>query len=143
MSNAAAYEPHDLLGYLLKHATRRLTEMSDAALGAHGIDSKDFGVLRVIKGKKLASQQQVAETLGVDRTTMVAVLDALEAKGIVSRRPDPGDRRRNVVELTDRGQAVFHEAEQAYAATEEKFLAQVTPDAAGHFRAVLRAVTTP
>jgi DNA-binding MarR family transcriptional regulator len=141
MSNVSSYEPHDLLAYLLKHATRRLTDMVDTALEALDIDSKDFGVLRVLIAKDPQSQQQVAEALGVDRTTMVALLDTLEAKGIVTRRPDPKDRRRNVVELTERGLEAFHQAENAYADTEREFLAEVTTEAAGHFRSVLRTVT--
>lgn len=144
MSNAApaAYEPHDLLAYSLKHANKRLTEMTDTALGSLDIDGKDFGVLRVLVGAGLPSQQQVAETLGVDRTTMVAVLDRLEAKGVVARRPDPNDRRRNVVEVTERGLTIFQQADKAYAAVEQEFLASVTPTAARHFRQVLRAVTS-
>jgi DNA-binding MarR family transcriptional regulator len=141
MSNASAYEPQDLLAYLLKHATRRLTELTDAALAPLDIDGKDFGVLRVLIARKLPSQQQVAETLSVDRTTMVAVLDALESKGIVTRRPAPNDRRRNVVELTERGLELFRQAEKIYADTEREFLAEVTAESAAHFRAVLRAVT--
>ncbi|GAB6899101.1 MarR family winged helix-turn-helix transcriptional regulator [Kineosporia succinea] len=90
-------DPRDVLAYLLKHATAKLTAATDTALEPYGIDSKDFGALRVLAHREPASQLQVARTLGIDRTTMVALLDALERKGVVARRPDPADRRRNVV----------------------------------------------
>src|SRR5690242_133700 len=93
----AGADPNEVLAYLLKHATSKLMALTDAALEPFGIDSKDFGTLRVLAHREPASQLQVAQTLGIDRTTMVAVLDALERKGIVLRRPDPTDRRRNVV----------------------------------------------
>jgi DNA-binding MarR family transcriptional regulator len=47
----------------------------------------------------------VAQRLGIDRTTIVAMLDAFEAKGLVSRHPHPADRRCNVVELSESGRA--------------------------------------
>ncbi len=40
---SAGSDPHEVLGYLLKHATAKLTASTDAALEPLGIDSKDFG----------------------------------------------------------------------------------------------------
>ena len=45
--------------------------------------------------------------LGVDRTSMVALLDALERQGIIARRPSEQDRRRNIIALTDHGWEVY------------------------------------
>lgn len=136
-------EPHDALGYLVKHAHLRLTTLADAALAPLGIDSKDFGVLRVLVGREPMSQQAVAARLGVDRTTMVALIDAFEAKGIVTRKPDPNDRRRNAVELTEPGLALYREADAAYVAAEDEFLAPLGATEAARFRQALRAVLAP
>jgi DNA-binding MarR family transcriptional regulator len=133
-------EPHDLLGYLLKHASLELTERTDAALAPFRIDSKDFGALRVLAHREPTSQLQAAQTLGIDRTTMVTRLDALERKGVVSRRPDPADRRRNVVELTDAGLRAYEQAEEAFAEAEAEFLAVLSPSAAAQLRRALRAL---
>ncbi|MFF9483395.1 MarR family winged helix-turn-helix transcriptional regulator [Streptomyces sp. NPDC014676] len=133
-------DPHDVLGYLLKHATSKFTALTDAALEPLGIDSKDFGALRVLAHREPTSQLQVAQTLGIDRTTMVALLDVLERKGVVTRRPDPADRRRNVVELTEEGVRTYDAARKAYEETESAFLAAVGPDEAGRFRRTLRAL---
>ncbi|WP_306746350.1 MarR family winged helix-turn-helix transcriptional regulator [Saccharothrix yanglingensis] len=133
-------DPHEVLGYLLKHATLKLTALTDAALGPLGIDSKDFGALRVLAHREPASQLQVAQTLGIDRTTMVALLDVLERKGIITRRPDPADRRRNVVELTDQGTRTYDAARVAYGEAESAFLAAVGPDAADRLRRTLRTL---
>jgi hypothetical protein len=96
-------EPYEVLGYLLKHAHLALEGRTDAALAPFGITSRDLGALRVIAGGGARSQQDVAGILGVDRTSMVALLDALEETGIVARRPSEQDRRRNVIELTRAG----------------------------------------
>ncbi|MBQ1443163.1 MAG: MarR family transcriptional regulator [Renibacterium sp.] len=138
--NPAGGSPHDILGYLLKHANWRLVEITDAALQPLGIDSKAYGVLRILVWQKPMSQQQVAQTLGVDRTTMVALFDALEAQQIVTRRPDPQDRRRNVVELTDSGRKLFRRADQAYQAAEREFLAPVDAADGEQLRQTLRTL---
>lgn len=137
---SATADPHEVLGYLLKHASLQLTALVDAALAPLGIDSKDYGALRVLAHREPASQLQVAQRLGIDRTTMVALLDVLERKGIVVRRPDPADRRRNIVDLTDHGLQIYDAAEAAYQEAEGAFLAALSPSAADQFRRALRTL---
>jgi len=138
--SGAAVPPSDALGYLLKHATLRLTALTDAALGPHGIDSKDLGVLRVLSRKEPMSQLQVAQTLDIDRTTMVALLDGLERQGIVTRHPDPEDRRRNLVELTTAGSEIYEAAEGVRKAMEVEFLAPIEHGGGERLRRLLRAL---
>ncbi|MFJ8691230.1 MarR family winged helix-turn-helix transcriptional regulator [Micromonospora wenchangensis] len=133
-------DPHEVLGYLLKHAALKLAASTDAALEPLGIDSKDFGALRVLAHREPASQLQVAQTLGIDRTTMVALLDVLERKGIVTRRPDPADRRRNVVQLTERGLQTYDAAQAAYGKAESAFLARIGPGRSDQLRRTLRTL---
>lgn len=140
---ASSGDPREVLAYLLKHAHLRLSELSDAALAPLGIDSKDYGVLRVVAAGEPTSQTHVARALSIDRTTMVALIDALARKGIVTRRPDPDDRRRNVVELTEEGEAVFAEAAAAYATAEQQMLSPLSSSQQVHLGAALRAVVDP
>ena len=142
MSNGEQPAPEltDSLGYLLKHAHLRLSEQTGKALAPWGIDAKELGILVVIAGPEPLSQQQVAQRLGVDRTTMVAMLDALERKGIVSRHPHAGDRRRNVVELTDAGRGTFQSAIKARDRAERGFLSSLGAQDARHLRSSLKAV---
>ncbi|WP_243061802.1 MarR family winged helix-turn-helix transcriptional regulator [Humibacter sp. RRB41] len=135
-----ARDPGDMLGYLVKHVQRRLSAQADAALEPLGIDRAEFGVLWVLARSEPLSQQGIAANAGVDATTMVALIDALEAKGMLTRRPDPGDRRRNLIELTAAGQATCREAEVAHTAAEEQFLAPLSSTQATQFRRMLRAL---
>ena len=130
----------DVLGYLLKHAHLALEQRTQAALADIGMTGRDLGVLRVIAGGEAESQQEVATVLGVDRTSMVAVLDALERRGIVERRPSERDRRRNVVELTDDGWDVFRRAENRYAEAEQAFTSILGDAGAVRLRQALRTV---
>ncbi len=117
-----------------------MSELNVEALAPFGIHPRDLGVLLVIDSFEPASQQQVAERMGVDRTTMFAIIDALEAKGIISRHPDAEDRRRNVIELTSAGQAVLDQATAASDAAEAKLLAPLNPEESEQLRDLLARV---
>jgi DNA-binding MarR family transcriptional regulator len=132
------------LSYLFKHARLRLAGLTGPALDPFGISGRELAVLLTLAGGEPASQQQAAQRLGVDRTTMVGLVDALEAKGLVVRRPQEGDRRRNVVALTAAGQETLRGASEAAAEAERRFLAPLSPAAAAQFTEALRTlVLTP
>lgn len=135
-------EVTEVLGYLLKHAHLQLTAATTTALEPFGVDSRALGVLRVLDSRDSTSQQQVADLLGVDRTTMVALLDSLQDKGIVARRPLVGDRRRNVVELTERGQRFFWQAAQAERDAESAYLGRLSAGNQRQLRDSLHLIVT-
>ena len=131
------------LGYLFKHAQQALAELTTPALARFGLTGRELAVLIVLDGLGPASQQEAARGLAVDRTTMVALLDGLEAKGIVARRPAEEDRRRNLVELTPAGRETFTAALAASDEAERAFLAGVMDEQqAAEFKAHLLALIT-
>jgi len=128
------------LGYLLKHAQLLMAELNAKVLAPYGINGREVAVLLVIADREPTSQQQAAQRLGIDRTTMVAMLDTLEGKGLVSRHPDADDRRRNVVELTDAGKDTLRRAAKASDDAERQFLAPLSAQAAQQLRDSLQAL---
>jgi DNA-binding MarR family transcriptional regulator len=74
---------------------------------------------------------------------MVGLVDVLEAKDLVARRPQEGDRRRNVVELTETGRDTLRRASAAATEAERQFLALLSPAAAAQFTRALRALVPP
>jgi DNA-binding MarR family transcriptional regulator len=130
--------PDARLGYLLKHAQLRFFELSGAALAPLGINGREAAVLRVIDGPYPLSQGEIARRMDVDRTTMVALIDDLQDKGLVERRQDPDDRRKNVVELTGAGRDTVARAAVAAAQAERDFLSPLSAADAARFRAILR-----
>jgi DNA-binding MarR family transcriptional regulator len=130
------------LGYLLKHAQLRLAEALGAALGPHGIDGRELAILAVLAAEYPLSQQEAAVRLGVDRTTMVVLLDALEGKGLVERRRSPEDRRKNFVGLTGEGDELLRRAERIRAKVEAEFLAPLSGPDARRLVATLQKLVT-
>src|ERR1700733_3814264 len=64
-------------GYLLQHVCLRLGELTTAALAPYDLIGRELAVLLVLASGEPASQQDAARRLGVDRTTMVGLVDAL------------------------------------------------------------------
>jgi DNA-binding MarR family transcriptional regulator len=128
----------DRMAFLLKHARLALAELTGPALEPYGIDGRSLAVLTVLAGPRPLSQQEAGARLGVDRTTMVALIDGLESSALVRRSPHPADRRKNVVELTASGRRLFRRALSASEEAERRFLAPLGEDEAARLKASLR-----
>ena len=128
------------LGYLLKHAQLRFFELGTVALAPLGINGREAAVLRAIDAGRPVSQSEIARAMNVDRTTMVALIDDLQLKGLVQRRQDLDDRRKNVVELTDVGRATVRRAAEAVERAERDFLGPLSADETAQFKKILRAL---
>jgi DNA-binding MarR family transcriptional regulator len=125
------------LTYLLKRALVDLENLHAEHLAPVGVSGRELGVLLLLDGPDATSQQQVAGRLGVDRTTMVGLLDGLEAKGLVARHADAGDRRRNVLRLTGAGQTALDQALRASEKAERQLLADLDDDESAQLRTLL------
>jgi DNA-binding MarR family transcriptional regulator len=128
------------LTYLFKRADRHLADLHAEALAPLDIHVRELGVLLVIDRSEPGSQQEIAERMGVDRTTMVAIIDSLETKGIIARRPDSDDRRRNLIEITPAGHEILRQATVASDRAEAQLLAPLNAQDAEQLRDLLARV---
>jgi DNA-binding MarR family transcriptional regulator len=126
------------LYYLLKHAQLRLAGLTAPALEPFGISGRQYAVLVAAGEQAPSSQHDIAQRMGVDRTTMVTLVDELEAKGLVERRQDSRDRRKNVVALTEAGRTTLEGATRAVDEAERRFLGPLSDDQAAALREALR-----
>src|SRR2546423_14246735 len=114
-------------GYLLKHARERFATLQAPAIEPFGITGRELAVLTVLVQGQPPSQLEAAQRLSIDRTTMVILLDGLEAKGLVERTAASADRRRNIVALTPAGRKVLIGASRASDEAERAFLTPLRP----------------
>jgi DNA-binding MarR family transcriptional regulator len=78
-----------------------------------GVQPRAYAVLMVLATDDGQSQRQLSARLGIHRNAMVAVIDSLEADGLVERKANPGDRRAFAITLTDRARGVLPELDRA------------------------------
>ena len=126
------------LGYLLKVVQLQFSEHVRAALTPLAIDTREWAALVSLEDHRANSQAEVAKRAGIDRTTMVALLDTLQNKGLVRRRPDRDDRRKNVVELTPHGRDLRQRAARIVDDCERRFLATLGESDAQQLKAALQ-----
>ncbi|MEV4053429.1 MarR family transcriptional regulator [Amycolatopsis sp. NPDC049688] len=128
------------LGYLLKHAQLRLAELAEPLYAPLGVTGRQLALLALFGAGPAQSQQDGAARLGVDRTTMVALVDELEAKGLVRREVAPGDRRKRLVTLTPEGERVRAAGEEATRQAEALLLEPLPAEDGERLRAALHRV---
>ena len=125
------------IGYRLKHVQARFQSIQRDALAPLGLNGRLLAVLLVADAHGPELQQRIGDRLDVDRTTMVALIDSLEAAGFVERRSDPSDRRGRLVHVTPRGRRASSEGLEASAHAESSFLAPLSPTEREAFREML------
>lgn len=75
-------------------------------LPGYGGAARYLGLLSIIHGNPGEQQHRLAEAVGLKRSSLVPILDRMEAEGIVERRDVDGDRRAKAVFLSDAGKEV-------------------------------------
>jgi DNA-binding MarR family transcriptional regulator len=111
-----------LLAQIGAHAAARFAER----VGALGVDPPTVGLLRMIATQPGRSQQSLAVELGVVRSRVVALIDSLEAKGLVERRRSTQDRRNHALHLTAEGTALMGRMRDVGMAHEQEICAALT-----------------
>lgn len=125
-----AREPVDPLagrtGYLLVKLGETLSELAERALAPLGLRAKHLHVLAVAARHQL-SQQELAELVGLDRTSMVAVVDELERLGLAIRQRSETDRRRYLIVPTGKAAEALRRAAETLDSAEAALFGDLSP----------------
>lgn len=111
----------DLLGYHLRRAQVAMFQNFAKVLDDWNISPGQVGVLALVKANAGINQTRIGNALGIDRSTLVAVIDRLEERDLIARTPSPTDRRSHALVLTDEG---------------ERYLAKLLPQVREHERQI-------
>jgi DNA-binding MarR family transcriptional regulator len=134
----------DLSAPLLVHLARRMQTDADAELVSSGLRARHVIALTLLRDHGEQNQSDLAATLGLDPTNVVALLNELEADDLIERRRSPADRRRHTVSLTVAGLSRLTEAEHLLADVERRVLSSLSADEQATFYKLLaRATTSP
>ncbi|WP_027288855.1 MarR family winged helix-turn-helix transcriptional regulator [Rhodovibrio salinarum] len=91
-------------------------------------DATALPILELLRaGDKLMRQRELAQRLGLENSTVVWIIDALQKKELLQRREDPSDRRAKLLELTEEGRELGLRVDRIAVALREELLRDVAP----------------
>ena len=99
----------DLVGYHMRMAQVAVFQDFKDRLGTYGITPAHLGVLLVVRENRHISQTDLSKILKMDRSALVGVIDKMEGSGWVARGKTEGDRRRNALVPTSKGEKLIHD----------------------------------
>jgi DNA-binding MarR family transcriptional regulator len=114
------------LGWLLARAAQQVGGALSGGLAGVGLTPRELSVL-LAAAPQPRPQLGLAVAIGLDKTTMVATVDALERRGLARRESDPHDRRLRLVAVTAKGRELADRAAAVVAGVERQIVAEL-PD---------------
>ena len=120
--------PDELLSsalFLLKRLGMAAKERSLQAFDEAGVHPYHHAILAVLDEGSRETQGAIAQALGYDKGQLVGLLDELEEDGLIERRRDPHDRRRQIVRITAGGRKTLERLRRLSERLEKDFLASL------------------
>jgi DNA-binding MarR family transcriptional regulator len=134
-SGSSGDEP---LSDLFWSVTRQLREASNEGLAPWDITPAQLRALRVLKHHGQLRLSELSDHLHIAARSTTEVVDALESRGLVRRRPDPGDRRATLVDLTEHGESVLDAIRAARGSEAERVFDRLSQTDRAHLARILR-----
>ena len=130
-------------GYLLIKLGDLVWDGVEETLAPVGLKPRHFNVLSSIGLHRSFSQRELADLHEVDKNTMVALLDDLEAEGLVTRARSESDRRRHEMTLTKEGERALAKAYELIESAERDFFAPLTKAEQRAFHDMVHRLVAP
>jgi DNA-binding MarR family transcriptional regulator len=116
-------EIYGMPGHLIRRAQQISMALFAEECGAFDLTSVQFAALTAIAANPDVDATRLSSLIAFDRSTIGDVLERLEAKGWIVRRPGPEDRRVKLLRLTKAGSALLAQVEPAVRRVQERLLA--------------------
>jgi DNA-binding MarR family transcriptional regulator len=117
---------------------RQLRDTSQETLAPWDIAPSHFRALRVLARHGSMRLTDLSDHLHIAPRSTTEVVDALESRGLVERRPDPGDRRATLVEVTGHGTSVLGAIRAARGTEAERVFGRLSQTDRAHLARILR-----
>ena len=145
MSQKALAKPVDL-ETLPGHHIRRLHQIAVAVFlqetQGHGVTPVQFAALQSVANAPDTDQRTLAGRIGLDTSTVAGVIDRLEARGLLLRKPSADDRRVRLLVLTDAGHALLRVVAPAMHNAQARMLAPLPKAERAEFMRMLQVLVT-
>jgi DNA-binding MarR family transcriptional regulator len=133
---------HRVAFLLARHGAITNLRMRDALASIGYSPRQGSTLLQLVDEGGRMGQQALCESLGIDPSVLVGILNDLESGGLVERRRDPVDRRRHIVAMTAKGERAASDVRDALAGVERDLFADLDAAEVTTLRALLTRVRT-
>lgn len=140
MRQKEAHAPRITIAFLLSQVGARSAHEFGKLLSSLDLTPADAGILRLLALTPALSQQELADRLGMHASRLVAIIDALEKKGLLTRKPDASDRRVYRLEVSEAGRETMASIGRAAHIHEEVMCAGLSEAERAQLRALLEKV---
>ncbi|MEU0217656.1 MarR family transcriptional regulator [Streptomyces sp. NPDC006265] len=141
MSEAPLPAIRSLPSWLLGRAAARGRALVAEALAGEDMRMWHHVVLSAVRDLAPVAQADLGRGVRLDPKDLVGVLNDLQSAGLVVREPDPKDRRKNAVSLTDRGARLLKRCEKAARTANDELLAPLSAAEREQFMAMLLRIS--
>ncbi|PKW11113.1 DNA-binding transcriptional regulator, MarR family [Streptomyces sp. 1222.5] len=141
MAEAPLPAIRSLPSWLLGRAAARGRALVADALAAEGMKMWHHVVLSAVRDLAPVAQADLGRGVGLDPKDVVGILNDLQSAGLVVRAPDPADRRKNAVSLTDDGARTLDRCEAAARSANDELLAPLSAVEREQFTALLTRIS--
>mgnify|MGYP003673053971 CR=1 FL=1 len=127
VEGAPGYVLEEQAGHILRRAHQRHAAIFQELIGDSQLTPLQFAALARLRDLGEVSQNQLGRLTAMDAATMQGVIKRLAARGLIGRRPDPDDRRRLILSLSDAGRVLIEAATANGFRITEETLTPLTP----------------
>jgi DNA-binding MarR family transcriptional regulator len=115
------------LAAMLHPLVRALIAMELPVLADHEVSMWGYSVLTALDETPVRTQAALADAIGADKSRIIGTLDELQDAGLITRTPDPDDRRVRLLSITPKGRKVRRSVRKDIRAQENCMLAALPP----------------
>jgi len=128
----------ETLSEAFRSVARQLRDTSQETLAPWDITPSHLRALRVLMHHGVMRLSELSDHLHIAARSTTEVIDALETRGLVERRPDPDDRRATLVEVTAHGASVLDAIRAARGTQAERAFGRLSQADRAHLARILR-----
>jgi DNA-binding MarR family transcriptional regulator len=135
----------DLYGrpaFMIRRAHQIATSIFTSSCAELGLTPSQFSLMFVLRHRGPVGQNELGRLVSLDRSTTALVVRGLRARELVDTSPDPSDRRKMIVRLTDKGRLLLSRAEKLSTKASDKLLSAFDPHQASAFLSLLETLTS-
>jgi DNA-binding MarR family transcriptional regulator len=140
MTERPREKPNMSTAFLLSQVGARAAQIFGELLAPLKLTPPDAGILRLLKRSPGISQQELARRLDMHASRLVAVIDALEQRGLVAREMNADDRRLYSLQLTGKGRDALEAIGAVARAQDERVCAGLSTEERGQLAQLLTKI---